>query len=55
LPGCRALLSDIITVAVRVSEGMQAAEEDARRAGVYPGIRRDIRKKYAMDWSGWDR
>jgi hypothetical protein len=44
-----------ITMLVRVSEGMQGAEEDARRAGVYPGTRRDIRKKYAMDWSGWDR
>ena len=54
-PECRGLMSDIVTLAVRVSAGMQGAEENARRAGVYPGSRRDIRRKYSMDWVGWDR
>jgi hypothetical protein len=31
------------------------AGEQARRAGIYPGVMRDIRKRYRMDWSGWDR
>jgi hypothetical protein len=52
---CRAALSDIVAVAGRIDAAMQQADEDARRADVYPGIRRDIRKKYSMDWSGWDR
>lgn len=55
LPECRSQWSDLVSLAVRVSAGMQAAEEDARLAAVYPGTRRDIRKRYGMDWSGWDR
>jgi hypothetical protein len=31
------------------------ASEDARRAGVYPGVLRDARRRYRLDWSGWDR
>ena len=55
LPECRGQWSDIVVLAARVSAGMQGAEEDARRAAVYPGTRRDIRKRYGMEWSGWDR
>jgi S1-C subfamily serine protease len=55
LPECRGLLSDVIALAGAVRLGMQDAEEAARRADVYPGTRRDIRRKYSMDWSGWDR
>jgi hypothetical protein len=54
-PGCRVILGDVVTLAVRVSTGMQQAAENARRADVYPGTARDIRRTYRMDWSGWDR
>ena len=27
----------------------------ARRAGVYPGARRDARRTYKLDYPGWDR
>jgi hypothetical protein len=52
---CFVLRSDIVTRAVSLDVGMQQAEENARRAGVYPGVARDIRRKYTMDWTGWDR
>jgi S1-C subfamily serine protease len=55
LPECRSLWSDIVSLADRVRVGMQRAEENGRRADVYPGTRRDIRKQYGMDWPGWDR
>lgn len=32
-----------------------AAEEEARKADVYPGDRRDLRRKYRLDWPGWER
>jgi hypothetical protein len=39
----------------QVKQGMCLAEDTARRAAVYPGVRRDVRRKYRMDWDGWDR
>jgi hypothetical protein len=29
--------------------------ETARRADVYPGTRRDVLRKYHLDYAGWDR
>ena len=29
--------------------------ESARRDGVYPGTIRELRRKYQLDWAGWDR
>ena len=54
-PGCRALISDVSNRAVRINSGMQQAEENARRAGVDPGVAREMREKYSMDWPGWGR
>jgi len=34
---------------------LESTEEDARQAGVYPGVRRDLRAKYHLDYPGWDR
>jgi hypothetical protein len=31
------------------------AEEAARQADVYPGTRRDLRRRYHLDYPGWDR
>ena len=41
--------------AERIRQGMDEAADDARRTGVYPGTQRQIRRKYRMDWDGWDR
>jgi hypothetical protein len=32
---------------------MVAADEAARVASVYPGVRRELRRKYKLDWDGW--
>jgi hypothetical protein len=29
------------------------ADEDARKAGVLPGVRRELRQKYRLDYQGW--
>jgi S1-C subfamily serine protease len=34
---------------------LMQADEAARRAGVYPGSRRELRERYRLDWDGWDR
>lgn len=52
---CAGFRRDLINAAVAVRLALQQAEENARRAGVYPGVVRDIRKKYVMYWSGSDR
>jgi hypothetical protein len=39
----------------QVKAGVCVAEDRARMSWVYPGTRRDIRRKYRLDWDGWDR
>ena len=36
-----------------VRDEMTQAAEAARRQGVYPGVMRDIRRQYRMEWGGW--
>ena len=38
----------------QIKRGMCVAEDRARQASVYPGTRREVRRKYRMDWDGWD-
>ncbi len=52
---CGSAFSDIQQQANAVRVGVVSAEEAARRADVYPGTRRDIRRKYRLDYAGWDR
>lgn len=54
-PQCRATWADIGRLALEVRALMREAENRGARASVYPGVRRDIRRKYKMDWEGWDR
>jgi hypothetical protein len=54
-PGCGSWLADFRRHADVVREGVTAADEAARRADVYPGLRRDIRRRHRLDYSGWDR
>jgi V8-like Glu-specific endopeptidase len=55
IPACLDMYRDFLKSADTVRERMVRAEEDARRAGVYPGTRRDLRTRYRLSWSGWDR
>jgi hypothetical protein len=39
--------------AVDVRTRVQQASEAARHSGVYPGVLRDTRRRYKLEWSGW--
>ncbi len=52
---CSDMLDDIVRRAAEIKSGMQFALEKARQAGVYPGDRRKIQRKYNMDWPGWEK
>jgi S1-C subfamily serine protease len=52
---CFAWIDDLKSAASQIKTTLDTAAESARRDGVYPGTIRQIRQKYRMDWSGWDR
>ena len=52
---CTAFAQDLQGYARELSQYMSRASEQARRAGVFPGTMRDVRRKYRLDWTGWDR
>jgi S1-C subfamily serine protease len=52
---CFSWLDDMKSAAKQIKERMDQAVEAARRDDVYPGTIRDIRRKYRMEWAGWDR
>jgi hypothetical protein len=54
-PGCAEWLGDIRQHAEALDRGVLQADEMARKAGVYPGMRRDIRRRYHLDHPRWDR
>jgi len=50
---CSSMHTDILERANRVKASVQDASERARRAGVFPGEMRDMRRKYSLDYDGW--
>ena len=48
-PGCGPAFSEIRQIAEEIKAEVQAVEEAARRADVYPGPRRELRRKYRLD------
>ena len=54
-PQCSVWLNDLGQAANQIRSAMRAAGDAARRADVYPGVQRDLRRKYRLDWGGWDR
>lgn len=52
---CNSFLDNVRNTAMQVRAEMDRAGETARQAGVYPGVMRDLRRQYRMDWTGWDR
>ncbi|MCA1584678.1 MAG: hypothetical protein LC791_07880, partial [Acidobacteria bacterium] len=54
-PECGARLREVQQAAGTLIQQMRAAADSARRASVYPGALREIRRRYKMDWSGWER
>jgi hypothetical protein len=53
-PSCASLLDEVERAGAPIKAGMLAAHEAARRAWVLPGTMREIRRRHAMEWSGWD-
>jgi hypothetical protein len=52
---CSNNLNDFAAIVRDFSRAMGEASDRARRAGVYPGNMREVRRKYRLDWTGWDR
>jgi len=52
---CGSAVTDLQGMAGEVRTAMAQAEEDARRAAVLPGQLREIRRRYRMDWPGFER
>jgi len=52
---CTAWFDAVKTRADALRGEMDRAGEAARQRGVYPGAARDLRRRYRLQWSGWDR
>jgi hypothetical protein len=52
---CTSRLGQITDSVRAFSRAMSEAGEYGRRAGVYPGVLRETRRKHRVDWTGWDR
>jgi S1-C subfamily serine protease len=52
---CTQWLNEITGLANGLRASMSSADETARAAAVYPGVRRDLRRKYKLGWDGWER
>ncbi|HXV64537.1 MAG TPA: hypothetical protein VEK15_27820, partial [Vicinamibacteria bacterium] len=55
LPQCEGLWERLVTRANQVRRAMRELLEDARRERILPGVIRDLRRKYRLEWSGWER
>src|SRR4030095_41513 len=51
---CQSWLDTIRTNAIPIKNTLDQAAEISRRSGVYPGVMRDLRRKYRLDWNGWN-
>jgi S1-C subfamily serine protease len=54
-PSCGSAVQELEEMATQLRTVMGTAQEEARRASVLPGELRDIRRRYRMEWPGFDR
>ena len=54
-PGCDRWFANFRGQVAEVAAGVIEAEELARQADVYPGMRREARRRYRLDFPGWER
>ena len=52
---CGAYFDDLKRSATEIQRAVIAADEAARQADVYPGTRRDLLRKYRLDYAGWTK
>lgn len=53
--GCEGYFSEIRLEAGKIRDAVLAIDEAARRAGVYPGTLREVKRRHRLDYPGWDR
>jgi S1-C subfamily serine protease len=53
--GCAPAFGDVRRAADDIRDGVLAAVEAARQADVYPGTRRDVLRRYRLDYPAWDK
>jgi hypothetical protein len=53
--GCTSAFADIRRAADGIRDAVAASGEAARQAGMYPGLRRDLLRRYRLDYPGWDK
>ncbi len=52
-PGCSGAFAQLQQTGGAIRDDLRAADEAARRAGVFPGTRRDLRRRYRLDNPAW--
>jgi hypothetical protein len=52
---CQSWLGTLRNNAAAIRAEVDRAGEAARHSGVYPGVLRDLRRRFRMNWSGWER
>jgi S1-C subfamily serine protease len=52
---CQSWLETVQSNALPLKATVDQAADAARRAGVYPGVLRDMRRKHRLDWTGWEK
>lgn len=55
LTGYENTFSELRRHADEIRTQVITTEEAARKADVYPGIRRELRRKYRLEYAGWDK
>jgi hypothetical protein len=49
-PQCQKLRGDVISAAMWVKESLEELLEQARKKGILPGMVRELRRKYRLEW-----
>jgi hypothetical protein len=54
-PQCDSLWADLRKMAQAIRDDVMAANEAARQADILPGTRRDLLRRYKLDYPAWER
>jgi S1-C subfamily serine protease len=52
---CVSYFNGIKRQATEIQQAVAATDETARQAGIYPGTRREMLRRYKLDYAGWGR
>jgi hypothetical protein len=51
---CHTWLESVRSNAATINQELAKAGEAARKSGVFPGVTRELRRQFKLDWSGWN-